>query len=569
MDHQERSGQTAKAPGTQPDHAQEELRSATEVMAALLRSAKGVRTYLANNPVLVKYLEELEEKLGAHLARYGSFPLEVEPFSLSYRGSELYRNEDRRDNLALRLHADGIRVVQFASGIQGAELATFLDIAGFERPDRDDDDVVTRLWGAHLPHVSYLLEEDLVGIDTLVIEGEAVASQQEALSEITTALAEQPATPQQMIPKHLLMLTADEAGWLRKAVQADARRNPADDVISILAATLAGVQDPASFEDFTAVTGKLAIDLFVTGQVPHAQRLVRFLGQLMGLGSLPAERRQKVGEVLGEIFGEEVLQALARTINETDALSREDLHELLLVFGVPSLGGICELLGRIEKLKMRKVVIEVLIELGAPRPELFAPFLADPRWYLVRNVVLVLALIGGPKALKMIVGLSTHREARIRREVLNFLAQSPDPKARPYLLKFLRDDASALRVRALKIIAQQQLSFALKPLLALAASEELKHRGMEERLVVFETLGELGAGQVVPLFKEMLVKKGWFKRAVSRESAQCAVAGLLKVRHDSARQLLDELRRQGSSELRAVIDQAVQARHGDAGTNAA
>ncbi|GFO58484.1 hypothetical protein GMST_08090 [Geomonas silvestris] len=569
MDHQELPAQTAQTPGKRPVAPQEELRSATEVMVALLRSAKGVRMYLANNPMLVKYLEELQEKLGAHLDRYGSYPLEVEPFSLNYKGSELYRSEDRRDNLALRLHADGIRLVQFVRGIEPAELATFLEVAGFERPDRDDDDVVTRLWAEHLPHVSYLLEEDLVGIDALEIESEAVASQQEALDEITASLAKRPAPPQQMIPKHLLMLTAEDAGWLRKAVQTDARRNAVDDVITILAATLAGVQDPASFEEFTSITGKLVIDLFRARQIPHAQRLVRFLGQLMGLGSLPAERRQKVADVLEGILCEEVLQALAKTINETESLSREELRELLMVFGVPSLGAICELLGRLEKLKMRKVVIEVLIELGGQRPELFAPFLADPRWYLVRNVALVLALIGGPTALKMIVGLISHREVRIRREVLNFLAQSPDPKARPYLLKFLRDDASALRVRVLKIIAQQRLTFALKPLLALAASEELKNRGMEERLVLFETLGELGSVQMVPLFKEMLVKKSWFKRSVSKESAQCAVAGLLKVHHDSARQLLEELRRQGGSELRSVIDQALQARHDDAGTSAA
>jgi len=262
-----------------------------------------------------------------------------------------------------------------------------------------------------------------------------------------------------------------------------------------------------------------------------------------------------VAEALSGVLCEEVLQALEEIANYSDDLSRDELRELLLLVGLRSLGQMCELLGRLEKLKMRKVVIEVLIELGGQHPEVFTPYLADPRWYLVRNVVLVLSLIGTPVALQMIIGLISHREMRIRKEVLNFLAQSPDPKARPYLLKFLRDDSSALRIRALRVIAQQRLTFALKPLLALAASEEFKQRGLEERIALFETLGELGSVQVIPVFREMLTKKGWFKRAVPRDTAQCVVAGLLKIRHPSARALLDELRKEGG-ELRAVIDKA-------------
>lgn len=542
--------------GQVPAPLREESASAADVMAALVRTAKGVRMYLPNNPMLVKFLEELHEKLALHLERFGSYRLEVEAFVLRYQGREVYQNAEQRDNIALRLHSDGIRVLQFAPGVTKEELATFLDIAGFERPNRsEDDDVVTQLWGADLPAVSWLLEEDLISIDALEVENEAVASQQEALSEIFEALAVQRPHPHQVIPKHLLMLSSAETAWLQKTMLTDGQGDPVDDVLTIVAASLAGVRDQENFEASARVAAVLVADLFRARQTRHALRLVRFLGQLVELGSLPAERREMVAETLAGVLSEEVLQALQEIVNGSEALSREELRELLLVLGLRSMGQMCELLGRVEKLKMRKVVVEVLIELGGQHPEVFTPFLSDQRWYLVRNVVMVLSLIDSPAALQMIAGLISHKEARVRKEVLGFLAQSPDPKARPYLIKFLRDESSSLRTRALRVIAQQRLSFALKPLLALASSDELKHRGMEEKIALFETLGELGSVQVIPVFQEMLSKKGWFKRSVPRETAQCVVAGLLKVRHVSARALLEDLRNQGG-ELRDVIDRA-------------
>jgi len=220
-------------------------------------------------------------------------------------------------------------------------------------------------------------------------------------------------------------------------------------------------------------------------------------------------------------------------------------------------------------LKTRKVVIEVLIELGKDNPEVFAPFLSDPRWFLVRNVVMVLSLLGTPVALRMIVGLISHKEPRIRKEVLGFLERSADPKARAYIVKFLRDDSSALRIRALQILARERLPFALKPILALTTADDFKTREIAERKAVYEALGELGSEQMIPLFREMLLKKSWFKRANQKDSAICAVAGLLKVRSPAALELLEEARNHGNVEIRGIVAQAIEAVAAGTGKTAA
>ena len=538
--------------------SQEEIASANDIVLAMMRTAKGLRIYLPNNPVLIKFLDELTGKMTGHISLYGDIRLMVERFALSYKGAYVYENHDPKESIAFRVHSDGIIALQFTKGLLSKELTIFLGIIGFEQASYADDDIVTQLWVQGLPHITYLLEEDFVEIDW-EDEDIQLEPQQESISRLMAAVVANRPPPPPTIPPQLLMLSAEEADWLRKARQAEAQRSPLDDVIHIISAILAGVRDPGIFNDFVEIMANLTINMFLAADIAHALRLVRFLDKLIRLGDIGREQRQLVTEALAGILTDRCVEVLQETLDSGETVSHEDLRELLQIFGLRSLGAICELLGRVEKLKMRKVIIEVMVELGQDDPQVFAPFLSDPRWYLVRNVVLVLSLMDTAVALEMIVGLVSHKEARIRKEVLGFLERSPDPKAKTYILKFLRDESSALRIKALQILAREGLSFGLKPALSLVTAQDFKAKDIAEKKAIYETIGELGSVQVLPLFSEMLVKKRWFSKPPDKDTVICAVAGLMKMRNAAALQLLEEARKQRNAEIRGIIEQAISA----------
>lgn len=548
--------------------AADELASANDILLSMVRTSKGLRIYLPNNPVLIKFVEELTAKMVRHMERFGDFRLEVEHFALSYKGTCVYRNNDPKESIAFRIHADGIGALLFTRGLERQELTVFLEIVGFERPSYQDDDIVTQLWEKNLPHIVYLLEEDFVEVDLEEEESERV-SQQPAISRIHAALAQKAPVPPPAMPKHLLVLSAEEADWLRKAKQAEAKRNPLNDVLNILSAVLAGTKDRAIFADFIEIVAKLTGNMFLAGDMAHALRLVRFLDKLQKVGNLRPEQRELVTAALAGVLSERSVEVLQEVLDGGDSVSSEDLRELLRILGLPALASICELLGRVEKLKVRKVIIEVLVDLGLDDPQVFAPFLSDARWYLVRNVVLVLSLMETDVALEMIVGLVSHKEARIRKEVLGFLERSADPKAKTYILRFLRDESSALRIKALQILAREKLSYALKPALALIAAQDFKDKELAERKAVYETIGELGCEQMLPMFREMLLKKRWFGKGVDRDRVICAVAGLAKIRKPAALELLEEARKQRNIELRGLVEQAISAHAAGRGKAAA
>lgn len=544
----------------------EEHASVVQIIQSMVKTSKALRLYLPNNPVLIGFISGLDARMAVHLARYGELSLEVEPFILRCNGVKVYENDDPKESIASRLYADGIRALFFDQGMQSAELTAFLGIAGFDRPSNDDD-IVTQLWERNLQHIGYLTEEDFRdGVPT--DEGSGAGDQREALERIRLALGEQPPPVPRMLPKHLLMLNAEEEKWLQAALEAEGRCSGLDDVIAVLAATVAGTREPELYRDFISMMETLAVTLLLAGDMGHALKLVRFLDRMRQRSGLTAQQRAPLETALAAVLSDATIQTLQVALDSSDATTGYgELKELLLILGLPALGPICELLGRVEKLKVRKLLVEVLVELGRDDPAVFRPFLNDPRWYLVRNLVLILSLIGTPEALRMILGLTSHRERRIRREVLAFLERTGDAKSKPYIVKYLRDESSALRIKALQVLARERLPFALKPILAMAGAEDFGGRPFPERKAVCEALGELGQERVIPVLRELLMKRYWFNKGGEKEAVQLALAGLARVKSAAILPLLEEARSQKrGGEVRELLDRAVsEARAAKAG----
>ncbi|HEX8960742.1 MAG TPA: HEAT repeat domain-containing protein, partial [Geobacteraceae bacterium] len=259
----------------------EEVTLATEVMLAIVKTSKGFRMYLPNNPLLVRFVEELKGKLGRHLSLYGDYKLDIDQFELRYRGKTVYENRDPKESMAFKMYSDGIRFLIFSEGVAEYELCEFLEIVGKDRPTDLDDDIVTLLWEKNLPHLTYILAEDFLEFDSTG-GSHAPESQQEKIAGIYRSIssANVPSPSPMLIPQKILTLTDEEADWLRKARDAEEKKKPLDEVIQIITSILVGEKDPAMFGEFLEIMAKLTENLANAGEIKYTFSLVRFLGNL-------------------------------------------------------------------------------------------------------------------------------------------------------------------------------------------------------------------------------------------------------------------------------------------------
>jgi len=173
----------------------------------------------------------------------------------------------------------------------------------------------------------------------------------------------------------------------------------------------------------------------------------------------------------------------------------------------------------------RRLFAEAIAELCRTNPERLAPWLSDPRWFVVRNVVHILGWIAGDQIVGLLSSVTRHPDARVRHEVAAALGQAELKLARPLLVRML--DGADTRMFCAVL---HQLSAARDPsmarlLVGYMQSEAFDERPIEEKRAIYSALSAVGQDEVVPDLEEELHRGNWFAR--DHEAHRQAVARVI------------------------------------------
>jgi HEAT repeat protein len=147
----------------------------------------------------------------------------------------------------------------------------------------------------------------------------------------------------------------------------------------------------------------------------------------------------------------------------------------------------------------------------------------------------------------------------VRKEVLLYFDESNDPAGESVLLSFLADETQSLRVAAVRGLMRRGSRPAADRLLALTAAPAFAERERLERETVWEALGALAPGKVLPVLKAMLLKRRLFGQAKDLDDTACACAGLKRIGTPEAVELLREAADAKRGEAREIVEKALRA----------
>ena len=150
---------------------EEDLGVVRDIIRTITKTVKTFNVYPKDNPIYQKFATELFEKFNAFFESSDELRIDIEQYSLLYKENEVYRSEEKTDNIAMLLFSDGIRQITFHKGITFDEISDFIDILRFAPKSdiSDDDDIVTLLWEKNIKNMGYTAVEDTVD-DDLVVE---------------------------------------------------------------------------------------------------------------------------------------------------------------------------------------------------------------------------------------------------------------------------------------------------------------------------------------------------------------------------------------------------------------
>jgi HEAT repeat protein len=500
------------------------VKAASVWLHVFARTLKTCRLYDAGNPTAVRFREELARALRQLLTEHGAVTYRFTADDVTCDGQSLYPARSREDNLAFAFYRDGVRGLTITPGAEPRECDALVDaVLGVTGQNLDGDDLVTLLWEANLRHV----DVDYIPAEGETGTAEAAQAEEGALLPWPTAgggeqekSANEPsAGPERSEDWSMGQLTEEveatfaeldfmsqqEVPRFMQEFAAERQVPPATAALAVAHACLNADPDEDDRREtarFLPRVLRAAIAAGAWADAREAVRLVRACGS---------------SEWSDERFSQEVLQpvSITRAAEMLDTQGPAALSEFIGLaseLGPTALDWLTLTLSECQSRMARQLVAEAIAVRAQEDPSRLAPWIADPRWYVVRNVVHILGWVGGPGVVPLLQNAVKYSDPRVTAEVVNAL-QAVEPRlARPVLIRALEGADSKLFCQVL-----QQLSAARDPAVAryvtaFIVQDRFLQRPVEERRAIYAAIASTGGDEIVAELEAAMNGGNWFDR---------------------------------------------------------
>jgi len=547
------------------ERSKEELRSAGEVLKLVVKTSKVLRLYESENEVSRRLEEMLATTTADHLEKWGPCELNILESEIRLGDATVYRSDEQADNIAFPLFRDGIRQLTLLPGIEHSELHDLLTaINRVDRASNADEDLVTIFWERDFTHIRYVAIEELR-------EAGGGGSVKDQLRSGLLGSGPAPGhadledlkQPVSHLPIEACMLTQQEAEQLERQLAEQGDLGLARVIIDLAVdLTLLSGEEEAR-EKIAAGLVTILDRMIVEGAVGEA---IEAVGILDVLAATELAESTPVA-----VLRDQVLQDLAEPKRlaavldsaETNGIQPGLLRFLLKRLGESALPSIVAGLAELKSGHLQAVAAEVIQAAGPVGIRHLLGFLKadsakDPNFF--RVVLQVLRRIPGDEKVEVVDHLLEVLDPPTRRLALRDLGPYREGNVGKLWLRLLGDEDEKVRMQAVSAIVRGGLPAAAEHLMHTAMAPGFAARSEKEKIHLMSGLGRLARDEALGWFEQLLdtVQGGFFASRRDRETVRAAVAGLRAVGSRSASNLVGELARSGSRQVRAACRSSVE-----------
>ncbi|HYM80361.1 MAG TPA: HEAT repeat domain-containing protein [Candidatus Limnocylindria bacterium] len=517
--------------------------AATRWFRQLARTLKTCRLYRAENAIAQAARDHLFQMLSEDLSIHGLWAFRVtsneiflgdEPVVRPAEDASAEAETSRRNPLPFQLYRDGVRGLAFQPGLPRHEFeALFEALLLTGVGPQTQDDLVTLLWQAN---TVYLQIEAVPAEQTIYLSsrrptgsggggrqglayawspsGAEIRADLGQVSNVAQGLhrdsfddwhlpeasVEVPAAYQAILPTMQFARTRFLTEW------ASERATPWSDQAPELLRLLHGLNPtPESRNVFAHAAANWLAGAIQSCAWDEAQRAFALLREFDPDGSVTDGT---LAAAISALDSEQITEQL----DESEAPDQAQFSALAVGVGQPALDLACAVMAYAQKSRTRAAACTMLCYLCNDHPELLAPYLADSRWYVVRNTVFVLGQIGGPGVVSLLRAAAFHPEPRVRRQVVQSLGSVPADARRPILIGQLDTRDPQLLAASLNMLARQKDPEVASAILHQVEAPDFESRNEENQRALFGALGEVAGDEAVPALEALLHRGGWFAR---------------------------------------------------------
>jgi histidyl-tRNA synthetase len=563
-------------PGYEPEieeFDQKEFDSARNVVLFLVKTLKSLFLYPKNNPIPKEFKRKLHQNFSDFLDVNEELKLEVKHSQLLYQGKTVYEDKDREEGMSYALHKDGIRELIFIKGIEQEELAHFLEAIQLGLKSTElEEDLVTLLWEKDFNHIKYLVVDDLLDVDVPNAEDIPDSWDFNRLLHSETALSSEDKLSleqkeeQGKLLEQLKEFSIEEIENIHQLLEIDDRHRFWDDFFNILDEILITEENFSEFDELMKSIEKI-LDSFIN--VADFDSASKIIGRLKGFeraardsspqADLESQRKaERIKKGIDQAGDEEKIKNVCAILNEKEIFDLSKIKEYLMALNSNSISPILHMLRELKYFPCRKMVCEVLEEIGKDHIGIIGEGTYDSLWYVARNVAAILGRIGKEEGVKFLKNVMKHSDLRVRKEAITSLTKIGGKEAQALLVSALDDEDKGIRILACRGLAQTKEKSALPVLMKIIQSDQFMDTPGEEKRRMLEALAIIGEDEVVFFLKKLVNKRRWLRRDKHNETRIFAIRALGFIKTPMGNQTLEELSKKRNKAIRQACQNTLR-----------
>jgi HEAT repeat protein len=213
--------------------------------------------------------------------------------------------------------------------------------------------------------------------------------------------------------------------------------------------------------------------------------------------------RESIGRSIARLAATETMHSLVDALTNAPPEKHAVIYRLIDGLGAVATRNLLLALSEADNRSRRRRLFDLMSSLGPRIVVEVIHFLADDRWYVVRNMILLLRTVNDRTSLPEIRRLAQHPDLRVRLEAIKTLLAFDTSVPRKLLEDAINDRDPKLAETAVALVGNYGIKEGVDPLLQIVARRDLFGTHRPLRIRAIKALGELADPAALPRMEHL------------------------------------------------------------------
>ena len=219
----------------------------------------------------------------------------------------------------------------------------------------------------------------------------------------------------------------------------------------------------------------------------------------------PSDQLQRaIAESLKRLATGDALNALVESVHQTRGEAAPHIQRLTDALGHTALRSLLVALADEKNRSRRRRLFDFIASLGPVIVKEAMPFLADERWYVVRNIIVLLRTVHDRSSLPEIEKLAWHEDLRVRMESIRSLHVLKASVPVTLLDEIFSNPDPKVAEAAIAFVGTHGIAASVESLLRIVEGNDLLGARRILRVKALRALGEIGEPRALPQIERFL-----------------------------------------------------------------